>query len=78
MNKKEIAKRIKVSLATIYNWEKEKPELIKLITNGIKFENGNIEEHEILKFYNQLDEEEKDLYLCEIKAKVYRKREKLK
>lgn len=38
MNKKEVAERIKVAIKTIYNWEKEKPELIRLINLGIEKE----------------------------------------
>ncbi|TKX31667.1 hypothetical protein [Campylobacter aviculae] len=36
MNKKEIAKRINVTITTLYNWQKTKPELIKLIEYGLK------------------------------------------
>jgi len=35
INKKELAKKIKVSMRTLYNWEKEKPELIQLINQGM-------------------------------------------
>lgn len=38
MNKKELAIRLDISLATLYNWEKTKPELIKLINLGLKEE----------------------------------------
>ena len=40
MNKKELAKRFNISVATLYNWEKTKPELIKLIELGLKAESG--------------------------------------
>lgn len=74
MEKKELALRINVSLATLYNWEKTKPELINIINNGIKLENGLIENNEIEKYFNQLNQEEQEMYLSEIKARVLRKK----
>jgi len=73
MKKKEIAEKINVSLATIYNWEKTKPELLKLIKLGIEKEKG-ITKNEINQLYEQLEEEEKEMYLAEIKARVLRKK----
>jgi len=35
---KEIAKRCNISEQTYYNWKKEKPELIKLISMGLDME----------------------------------------
>ena len=35
MDKKELAKKMNISLKTLYNWEKEKPELIKLLNMGL-------------------------------------------
>ena len=75
MEKKELAVRMKISLATIYNWEKTKPELMKLVKLGIKYEEGTTEkENEINILFNQLDEDEKEMYLAEIKARVLRKK----
>lgn len=76
MNKKELAVRLDISLATLYNWEKTKPELIKLINLGLKVENNTFEENEedIKKYYNELTEEEKEMYFAEIKARVMRKK----
>lgn len=73
MDKKQIAKRIKVSLATMYNWEKTKPELIKLIEYGLKYESGEIEQNEILKYFEKLKKIEQEFYLSEIKAKVLKR-----
>lgn len=76
MNKKELAVRLDISLATLYNWEKSKPELIKLINLGLKVENNeNTEdENDIKKYYKELTKEEQDMYLFEIKARVMRKK----
>lgn len=75
MEKKELAIRIKVSVATLYNWEKTKPELIKLINLGLKdemhFEN---DEENINKFFNQLTKEEQEMYIAEMKAIVMRRK----
>ena len=38
MNKQELAKKLKISRNTLNNWEKEKPELIKLINMGLALE----------------------------------------
>ncbi|MBF7064625.1 TetR/AcrR family transcriptional regulator [Arcobacter butzleri] len=38
MDKEERAKRFNISLATYYNWEKTKPELIKIIELGLQKE----------------------------------------
>ncbi|WP_458701399.1 TetR/AcrR family transcriptional regulator [Sulfurospirillum sp. 1307] len=74
MNKKNLANRINVSLATLYNWEKTKPELIKLIEKGLKFEKGiNIENNSINEYFYKLDEKEQEMYISEIKARVLRK-----
>ena len=74
MNKKEIAKRINVTMQTLYNWEKTKPELIKLINYGLNYENGEIAQNEIIKYFNELEEIEKEFYTSEIKAKVLKRK----
>ncbi|MGP1450598.1 MAG: helix-turn-helix domain-containing protein [Wolinella sp.] len=56
MDKKELAERIGISHRTIYNWEKEKPELIKLINLGLQLE-AQIMETE--KYLNALKEIQK-------------------
>ncbi len=37
--KEEIAKRIDIAISTFYNWEKTKPELLKLVILGLQKEN---------------------------------------
>ncbi|HEC1793308.1 TetR/AcrR family transcriptional regulator [Campylobacter sp. CNRCH_2016_3089] len=61
MDKKEIAKRINVTITTLYNWQKTKPELIKLIEYGLKYENGGeIGQSEIIKYFNEIKEKKKE------------------
>ena len=43
INKKELESRINVTIPTLYNWEKTKPELIKMIENSYKYEIGESE-----------------------------------
>lgn len=45
MTKEELAEELGVSLKTLYNWEKEKPGLVKLINLGLTVED-QIEEAE--------------------------------
>ena len=35
MNKNELATLMGISLKTLYNWEKEKPDLVRLINQGM-------------------------------------------
>lgn len=51
MTRKELAEKLEVDPTTLRNWEKNKPELIKLINAGLMLEN-QIEEME--KNLNQL------------------------
>jgi len=75
MNKKELAIRLDVSLATLYNWEKTKPELIKLVNLGLKDELAiENEEENISTYYKQLTQEEQEMYLAEMKAIVMRRK----
>lgn len=75
MNKKELAVKIDVSVATLYNWEKTKPELIRLINLGLKDEiiEAN-EEENINTYYKQLTQDEQEMYLAEMKAIVMRRK----
>jgi DNA-binding XRE family transcriptional regulator len=45
MTKEELAEELGISLKTLYNWEKEKPGLVKLINLGLTVED-QIEEAE--------------------------------
>jgi len=75
MDKKELAVLIDVSLATIYNWEKTKPELIKLINEALNLrEKINNDNDGINKYFNELSKEEQEMYLAEMKAIVMRRK----
>ena len=56
MDKKQLAEKIGISLKTLYNWEKEKPELIKLINGGLLLERLIEETEENLKTLKELKE----------------------
>lgn len=74
IDKKKLAEKIDVSLTTIYNWEKTKPELIRMIENSYKYENGESDAADFLKYFYELDKNEQELYIAEIKFKALKKR----
>ena len=74
INKKELAERINVTIPTLYNWEKSKPELIKMIENSYKYESGESDAAEFLKYFYELDKDDQELYIAEIKFKALKKR----
>lgn len=74
LDKKEIAKRANISLATVYNWEKEKPGLMAMIENSYKYERGESDAAEFLKYFYELDKDDQELYIAEIKFKALKKR----
>lgn len=74
INKKELANKINVTIPTLYNWEKTKPELMKMIENSYRYEIGESEAAEFLKYFYELDKDEQDLYIAEIKFKALKKR----
>lgn len=78
IDKRKLAKDIDVSLTTIYNWEKTKPKLIKMIENSYKYEAGESEAEEFLNYFYELPLEEQELYKTEIKLKALRIRQKIK
>ncbi len=57
--KEERAKRFNISIATYYNWEKEKPELIKIIDLGLEKEKDFNIENEIINIKKRIDDLEK-------------------
>jgi len=68
MDKKTLSKIINVNLKTIYNWEKNRPELYKYLMDCGK------NKSEIEELFEQLDDIEKEMYLSEIRAKILRKK----
>ncbi len=77
MDKKEIAKIINKDISTLYNWEKRNPVLYKAV-----YEYFNMEEFkekvnfklELLELIEKLSEEEQEMYVCEMKARILRKK----
>lgn len=67
---KKISQKLKIGLSTLYQWEKTRPELYEFIVNNSVIQ----KESEIEKIYNQLTEEEKEMYLSEMKAIVIRRK----
>ena len=59
MNKNELCKKINISLKTLYNWEKTKPELIKLINLGLEKEKDFNIQIEIMDIKKRIDKLEK-------------------
>ena len=81
ISKAKIAKELEINLKTFYNWEKNKPKLFNFIVNCYKNNSNNEtitnitkEEWELLEDFRKLDEEEKKLYIYEIKARALRKK----
>lgn len=72
--KKELAEKFQISLATIYNWEKTKPELMKVINGYYKNTQSESEGSELLKYFYELDADDQELYLAEIKLKALKKK----
>jgi len=78
MNLEDIAKNINITRTTLYNWKKSKPLLYKIIISYFNnIENTKKEDkkiNELIKYFKELDEEEKELYIAEIKARALRKK----
>ena len=79
MTNLEISKKLNIAEKTVYNWRKNRPELIKVVEQGLKINNqyvnitGTKEEREIFDLLSKLNEKEKKLYIYEIKARILRK-----
>ncbi len=79
---KKIAETLKIGKSTLYQWKEKRPELYKFIIeqfqNTEKTENTNIKltekEIQLIKAIRELNEEEKELYYHEIKARALRKK----
>ena len=77
MNNKEFCNLLNISEPTLYNWKKEKEILYKIIMeykNKILEQKENLNnESELLKYFNNLSEKEKQYYIAEIKAKILKR-----
>lgn len=67
-NLAELAKSLKIGVSTIYQWKKTRPELYEFLLS-----NSVIQKNEITKYYEQLTNEEQEMYLTEIKAIIMRR-----
>jgi DNA-binding transcriptional MerR regulator len=56
MNKQELAKLMGISLKTLYNWEKEKPDLVRLINQGLALDQSIEETRKHLERLEQIKE----------------------
>jgi len=54
MNKQELAKMMGISLKTLYNWEKEKPDLVRLINQGLALDQSIEETRKHLERLEQI------------------------
>ncbi|EQB39623.1 hypothetical protein M947_06415 [Sulfurimonas hongkongensis] len=54
MNKNELAKTLGISLKTLYNWEKEKPDLVRLINQGLALDQSIEETRKHLERLEQI------------------------
>ncbi len=60
MTRKELAELLKVDVTTLRNWEKNKPELIRLINLGLQFEKQIDQMEENLNMLKELKEKTKE------------------
>jgi len=67
--KEELSKLTDIQIRTLYNWEEKRPKLYKFLINCMKKSKSEIEE-----LFEQLDEEEQEMYLTEMRARVLRKK----
>ncbi|MSN95985.1 TetR/AcrR family transcriptional regulator [Campylobacter sp. FMV-PI01] len=78
MDKTKLAELINISRVTLYNWEKTKPELMKMINFYIETTSGESKGSKLLKYFNQLDEDRQELYLTKIKLEALEKQQEKK
>ena len=71
----DFCKFLGISTPTIYNWKKEKPNLYRIVMNykEEKLNNLNKEEQEILKLFKELNEQESEYYISDIKTRILKR-----
>ena len=77
MNKKEFCKYIGITEQGYYKWRKEKPNLFKILEDFRTKQNKQYLDEkieELIKYFNELNQEEQELYIAEIKARALRKK----
>ena len=74
MNKREVAKFIGKDIKTIYNWEKNNPNLYKILEFYFQKESEiNPKHKEIIELFDKLSEMEQQFYLSDIRARILKK-----
>ncbi|EAT97214.2 hypothetical protein [Campylobacter concisus] len=74
MNKREVAEFIGKDIKTIYNWEKNNPNLYKILEFYFQKESEINQKHkELIELFDKLNEKEQDFYISDIKARILKK-----
>ena len=74
MNKREVAKFIGKDIKTIYNWEKNNPNLYKILEFYFQKESEiNPTHKELIELFDRLSEMEQQFYLSDIRARILKK-----
>ncbi|MBQ3675602.1 MAG: TetR/AcrR family transcriptional regulator [Campylobacter sp.] len=74
MDKKEVAKFIKKDIKTLYNWEKENPNLYKIIEFYFqKDKEINPKFKELKELFSKLSELEQEYYISDMKTRILKK-----
>ena len=74
MNKREVAEFIGKDIKTIYNWEKNNPNLYKILKFYFQKESEiNPKHKELIELFDKLSEIEQEFYLSDIKARILKK-----
>ncbi|MGF7404379.1 histidine kinase [Campylobacter concisus] len=74
MNKREVAKFIGKDIKTIYNWEKNNPNLYKILEFYFQKESEiNPTHKELIELFDKLSEMEQQFYLSDIRARILKK-----
>ena len=73
MERKEIAKFIGKDLKTLYNWEKQNPNLYKIIISYFANDGTNPYERELLQKFRKLKEIEKQYYLSSMQTRILKR-----
>ena len=74
MNKREVAEFIGKDIKTIYNWEKNNPNLYKILEFYFQKESEiNPKHEELIELFDKLNEKEQDFYISDIKARILKK-----
>lgn len=74
MNKREVAEFIGKDIKTIYNWEKNNPNLYKILEFYFQKESEiNPTNKELIELFDKLSEVEQQFYLSDIRARILKK-----